>query len=295
MLSYRHGYHAGNFADVLKHIILVELLDYLTLKEKPFDYVDSHAGAGWHKLNSEQANKTSEYTAGIGRLNADDFPELQQYFSLLYPDGKATGKPQRLSRYPGSPAIAKHYLRHRDRGWLFEIHPTDYAALHKLMAGDTQMRTFGEDGLQGMMGQLPPPSKRGLVLIDPSYEIKSDYQRVTEQLIKAYHKFATGIYALWYPVVDRDRINRLERQLIGAGIKRMQLFELGLQSDTTERGMTSAGMIVINPPWTLFDKMQPLLPKLAEKLAPETGVYRLEVLAGEDTASPRPRQRRNTR
>ena len=157
------------------------------------------------------------------------------------------------------------------------------------------MRTFGEDGLQGMMGRLPPPSKRGLVLIDPSYEIKSDYQRVTEQLIRAYHKFATGIYALWYPVVDRERINRLERQLIGAGIRRMQLFELGLQSDTTERGMTSAGMIVINPPWTLFNKMQPLLPKLAEKLAPETGVYRLEVLAGEDAAPPRPRQRRNTR
>jgi 23S rRNA (adenine2030-N6)-methyltransferase len=289
MLSYRHGYHAGNFADVLKHIILVELLDYLTLKEKPFDYIDSHAGAGWHKLNSEQANKTSEYTTGIGRLDADDFPELEQYFSLLYPDRKTTGKVQKLSRYPGSPAIAKHYLRHRDRGWLFEIHPTDYAA------GDTQMRTFGEDGLQGMMGRLPPPSKRGLVLIDPSYEIKSDYQRVTEQLIRAYHKFATGIYALWYPVVDRERINRLERQLIGAGIRRMQLFELGLQSDTTERGMTSAGMIVINPPWTLFNKMQPLLPKLAEKLAPETGVYRLEVLAGEDAAPPRPRQRRNTR
>lgn len=295
MLSYRHGFHAGNFADVLKHIILVELLEYVTLKDKPFDYIDSHAGAGWYKLNSEQANKTAEYAAGIGRLVAEDFPELQPYFSLLYPDGKAIGKRPVLSRYPGSPAIAKHYLRSRDRGWLFEIHPTDYAALHKLMAGDPRIRLSGEDGLQGMMGLLPPVSKRGLVLIDPSYEIKSDYERVIEQLIKAHHKFATGIYALWYPVVDRERIKRMERQLIGAGIKRMQLFELGLQPDTTERGMTAAGMIVINPPWTLFEKMQKLLPKLVEKMAPQTGTYRLEVLAGEDASPPLPRQRRNTR
>ena len=295
MLSYRHGFHAGNFADVLKHIILVELLEYVTLKDKPFDYIDSHAGAGWYKLNSEQANKTSEYAAGVGRLNTDDFPELRQYFSLLHREGKAAGKRPGLSHYPGSPAIVKHYLRSRDRGWLFEIHPTDYAALHKLMAGDTRIRISGEDGLQGMMGLLPPVSKRGLVLIDPSYEVKSDYQRVTEQLIKAHDKFATGIYALWYPVVDRQRINRMERQLIGAGIKRIQLFELGLQPDTTARGMTSAGMIVINPPWTLFGKMQSLLPKLVEKLAPKTGTYRLEVLAGEDDSPPLPRQRRHTR
>ncbi|WP_461521216.1 23S rRNA (adenine(2030)-N(6))-methyltransferase RlmJ [Porticoccus sp.] len=279
MLSYRHGFHAGNFADVLKHIVLVDLLDYLTQKDKPFEYIDSHAGAGLYKLSSPQANKTAEYEGGISRLEKEDFPELGRYLSLV---GEAcNGNGTRLSHYPGSPWFARRYLRERDRAWLYEAHPTDFAVLEKLMDRDSRVRCQQEDGFQGLLSHLPPTTKRGLVLIDPSYEVKSDYQQVVDYLIKAHRKFPSGVFALWYPVVDRARIDRLTQKLVGSGIRRIQLFELAVQADSNEHGMTASGMIVINPPWTQFERMQQLLPKLLSKLDQQDGFYRCEQLAGE--------------
>ncbi|WP_461481398.1 23S rRNA (adenine(2030)-N(6))-methyltransferase RlmJ [Porticoccus sp.] len=277
MLSYRHGFHAGNFADVLKHIVLVELLDYLTRKDKPLEYIDSHAGAGLYRLTSAQANKTAEYEGGIARLSEEAFPELSQYLSLVR---EACGG-SRLSHYPGSPWLARHYLRSTDRAWLYEAHPADFATLEQLMERDNRVRCQQSDGLKGLLSHLPPTSKRGLVLIDPSYEVKSDYQQVVDHLIKAHRKFPAGVYALWYPVVDRQRIDRMEQQLLKSGIRRMQLFELAVQADSREHGMTASGMIVINPPWTLFESMQQLLPKLLGKLDQQDGFYRCEQLAGE--------------
>ena len=279
MLSYRHGFHAGNFADVLKHIVLVDLLDHLTQKEKPFEYIDSHAGAGLYKLSSPQANKTAEYEGGISRLNEEDFPELARYLSLV---GEVCNEhASRPNHYPGSPWIARQYLRERDRAWLYEAHPTDFAALEKLMRGDSRMRCQQEDGFKGLLSHLPPTTKRGLVLIDPSYEIKSDYQQVVDYLIKAHRKFPSGVYALWYPVVDRARIDRLKQKLANSGIRRIQLFELAVQADSNEHGMTASGMVVINPPWTLLERMQQLLPKLLGKLDQQGGFYRCEQLVGE--------------
>ncbi len=283
MLSYRHAFHAGNFADVLKHLIQVEILQYLQQKEKPFVYIDTHSGAGLYSLQSAEAEKNAEFETGIGRLQDCDWPGLQSYLNAV-----ASSRPAHdqsglaASRlYPGSPRLGQLFLREQDRAQLFELHPQDFRLLDELMATDSRLRVEQSDGFKGLIAALPPREHRGLVLIDPPYEIKSDYELVVDTLIKAHRRFATGIYALWYPVVERSRINKLEQQLKASGIARIQLFELGLSADTEGRGMTSSGMIVINPPWTLKDKMQNLLPRLSQHLAGEQGVWRCEELAGE--------------
>jgi 23S rRNA (adenine2030-N6)-methyltransferase len=265
MLSYRHSYHAGNFADVLKHIVLIEILEHLIKKEKPFDYIDTHAGAGLYNLRSDHAQKIQEFKNGIAKINFDKFPELSLYQDILK---KCNDGPD-IKFYPGSPYIAGQYLRDYDRSWLYELHPSDYKILDQLVTGDRRIRVECGDGFKGLMAKVPPRSKRALVLIDPSYEIKDDYDRVIEVIIKAHKKFATGIYAIWYPVIQRTTINRMETLFRNSGIKNIQLFELGLTADTTEKGMTSSGMIVINPPWTLMEKMKSLLPRLAKVISHE--------------------------
>lgn len=278
MLSYRHSFHAGNFADLLKHIVQVEILEHLIKKDKPFDYIDTHSGAGLYTLSTEQANKTAEYKQGIAKISAADFPELSSYYSVI----NACNNADKLEHYPGSPAIAMHYMRGKDRAWLFELHRSDYQLLQDLTAKQRQIRVQQSDGYKGLLSLLPPASRRGLVLIDPPYEIKDDYQKVVDTLIKAHRKFATGSYALWYPVVDRSRIRYMEKQLSQSGIRNIQLFELGIAADSKERGMTSAGMIVINPPWTLKEKMQQLLPKLVKALDSNgESFYRIETLVEE--------------
>ncbi len=278
MLSYRHSYHAGNFADLLKHIIQVEILEHLVKKDKPFEYIDTHAGAGLYNLTSAHADKNPEYKDGIAKLKTAEWPELSQYLTLI----KHFNPQQELKLYPGSPAIGSHYLRAKDRAWLFELHPSDSQKLQQHYAKDKRVRVHNEDGFQGLLGLVPPTARRGLVLIDPSYEIKNDYGRVFDVVKKAYNKFPTGSYAIWYPVVERQRINQLETQFKRSGIKNIQLFELGLEKDSEQHGMTASGMIVINPPWTLMEKMKTLLPKLAHALDKKREAFcRCEVLAGE--------------
>ena len=278
MLSYRHSYHAGNFADVLKHIVLIEILLHLGKKDKAFDYIDTHAGAGLYDLRSVHAEKLQEYQTGIGKLKAEDWPELSHYFEAvngLNPDGV-------LQLYPGSPLIARHFMRPQDRAWLYELHSEDARLIATNMRSDKRVRVMREDGLKGLLTLLPPVSRRGLVLIDPSYEMKSDYDLVTKTVIEAYKKFATGSYAVWYPVVERSRIQRMEKQLINSGIKNIQRFELAITDDNNIRGMTSSGMIVVNPPWQLMATMQSLLPKLCKTLAADKGAFfKADVLMAE--------------
>ncbi len=277
MLSYRHSYHAGNYADVLKHIVLIEILEHLIKKDSAFDYIDTHAGAGLYDLRSEHATKLHEYINGVGKLKRTELPELSHYFSIL-DNYNSDGK---LDFYPGSPFIAINYMRAKDRSWLFELHPKDAALLLNSTAKMKAVRVLHEDGLKGLLSLVPPVSRRALVLIDPSYEIKSDYAAVVDTLIEAYKKFPTGIYALWYPVVDRKIIDTLERKLIRSGIKKIQRFELGIAADQFGTGMSANGMIVINPPWTLMDKMTAVLPKLVTQLAGDSGFYKSEQLVGE--------------
>ncbi|GAA5526007.1 ribosomal RNA large subunit methyltransferase J [Microbulbifer aestuariivivens] len=259
MLSYRHSFHAGNFADLLKHIVLVEILDHLLKKDTAFDYIDTHAGAGLYDLRSAQSQKTLEHSGGIARLNFADWPELDRYAEVV----GSFNKTDAVNFYPGSPSIVGCFLRPQDRAWLFELHPQDYQLLQKNFAGRKNIRVYHTDGFDGLKALIPPRSRRGLVLIDPSYEIKSDYDLVIDQVAKAYKKFSQGIYAIWYPVVDRNTIQRMQKKLINSGIRNIQCFELGVMPDSREHGMTASGMLVINPPWTLMSKISALLPKLA--------------------------------
>jgi 23S rRNA (adenine2030-N6)-methyltransferase len=280
MLSYRHSFHAGNFADVIKHIILIKILEHLGKKDKPFCCIDTHAGPGDYALNEGYASKNREFDNGIAKLwQRNDLPDsVAHYVNLI----KKFNHTDELSHYPGSPLIIKQYLRSKDRLFLYELHSTEIELLSTAVNRDRRIKVFHSDGLKSAVGLLPPIEHRGLVLIDPSYEIKSDYRLVIETLIQMHKRFATGTYALWYPVVERGRNQQLEKAIKTSEIKNVQLFELGIKTDTHEHGMTASGMIVVNPPWTLAADMKQILPWLADILGIEgAGLYRIETLAGE--------------
>ncbi len=281
MLSYRHSFHAGNFADIIKHIVLVESLGHLVKKETPFDYIDSHAGAGLFDFTHEHSVKLGEHHRGIGKLRAEDWPELAAYFKILSSYNKDQDAGEELRFYPGSPLIASHFMRGYDNAWLYELHPTDFDLLVKNTNSDKRMHVMKEDGLKGILAHVPPVSRRAFVLMDPSYEIKSDYENVVASIHAAYKKFPQGVYALWYPVIDRARVLKLEQRFIDSGMKDIQRFELGLLADGVVRGMTSSGMIVVNPHWGLFDKMSQLLPKLVETLGEDGAFFKCDVLVDE--------------
>jgi 23S rRNA (adenine2030-N6)-methyltransferase len=280
MLSYRHGFHAGNFADVLKHLVLVQILAYLAQKDKAFSYIETHAGPGIYPLDAGYALKNREFDNGIGKLwQRDDLPEcLADYVKVI----KHFNPTARLNVYPGSPLIAQHLLRPYDRLVLCELHPSEIKLLGQSLGKHRQVTVVHDDGLKHAIGLLPPRERRGLVLIDPAYEVKSDYHQVCETLAAMHKRFATGTYALWYPVVERQRSQHIERTLQNSGIKNIELFELGLMPDAEGQGMTACGMIVINPPWTLVAQMRQALPWLAEVLGEEgVSFYRMQTLAGE--------------
>ncbi|CAG9000394.1 MAG: Ribosomal RNA large subunit methyltransferase J [Candidatus Celerinatantimonas neptuna] len=265
MLSYRHSFHAGNFADIIKHLTLTQILSYLTQKDKAICYIDTHAGAGGYRLSSEQANKTGEYHQGIELVwkQANCPSVLNEFFKIIE---QFNTSPNALENYPGSPWIAAHCLRNQDKLFLHELHPADFKSLSNLMKRDRRIRVIQSDGFQGAIGLLPPPSRRGLLFIDPPYELKEDYDRVVKVITQAHKRFATGCIALWYPVVERYRINRLEKRLKESGIPNIQLFELSQRRDNNQSGMTASGMIVINPPWKLKQDLESALPWLTKQL-----------------------------
>ena len=249
-------------------------------KDKPLCYLDTHSGCGAYSLRSNEALKTNEFNNGIMPLwGRTDLPEPVAAYLEQVVEFNAQSK---LEFYPGSPSIALQMLRDKDRLFLFELHPNEFLNMRENFSGNRQVKMKNNDGLEGLIANMPPKERRGFILIDPSYEIKSEYQEVVTTLIKAYKRFSTGTYALWYPVVDRHNIKKMERELIASGIKNIQLFELAIDADTSEKGMTSSGMIVINPPWTLRKEMQESLPFLAETLGQNgQGFYRIETLVAE--------------
>lgn len=280
MLSYRHAYHAGNYADVLKHTVLVQILAYLVKKPGPVCYLDTHAGAGVYNLRTAEAEKLAEYRNGIGLLwDRQDLPEpLSVYLNLV----KRCNTGEGLKHYPGSPWLAKHLLREQDRLQLCELHPRDFPALGKMFKKDKRAYCFHEDGYKKSLALLPPKEKRGLVLIDPSYEIKDDYANVVEQIKLLYKRFATGVFALWYPVVDPVRVKKLEENITRSGIRRIHLYEVSIIDNHDEPGMTGTGMIVVNPPWQLQEKIEESLAYFAPLIS-KTGEahYRVKELVGE--------------
>lgn len=285
MLSYRHAFHAGNHADVLKHLVLAHILDYLNLKDKPWWYVDTHAGAGIYDLRTEYARKNAEYETGIGRLwKCTDPPKaVARYIDLvrgLNPDG-------RLRLYPGSPWIASRLMRRQDRLRLFELHPTDERLLQQTFAKlGQQVRIEASDGFDGLMAILPPPTRRGLTLIDPAYEVKTDYRAVVQTLKAGLKRFATGIYAIWYPLLPRHEARELPQRL--RRLSGLRWFEVNLRVRAPAAegfGMYGSGMFVVNPPWTLAATLADALPWLTRVLAQDTTAsYSLNVQTNGRTA-----------
>lgn len=280
MLSYRHSYHAGNHADVLKHIVLTLCIESLKEKEKPFLYLDTHSGAGRYLLRSEHAEKTGEYLSGINLLwQQSNIPELlNTYISVL----RRYNPFEEIKYYPGSPLIAKQLLREQDKLNLTELHPTDYPLLKQEFIKDKRTKVLREDGFSQLKSKLPPLSRRGIILIDPSYEIKDDYQKIPAALFEAYKRFATGVYLIWYPVVSRTQTQKMIDNIINLGIKRISQFELAIKPDNNQKGMTASGMIVINPPWKLHEQMRTILPWLKTTLDVEqTGNFIIRELVTE--------------
>jgi 23S rRNA (adenine2030-N6)-methyltransferase len=274
MLSYRHGFHAGNFADVLKHSLITLVINALKQKEKPFVYIDTHAGAGKYSLKSEFAQKTGEYQQGIARLwNAPEPPaEVKDYLAAV----RAENTGRQLVRYPGSPQLVKRLIRSQDRLMLSELHGTDFEALQQLFAADKQVNVAKEDGLQMLDKKLPPIQKRGLIFIDPSYEVKSDYTKVVNALESAHSRFATGIFGLWYPVIDRGITEKMLQRLTETGIPKQLRIEHCVAADGAVRGMTGSGMLFINPPWQLDSQAEALLPWLNQVLTEGQGQWKLK-------------------
>jgi 23S rRNA (adenine2030-N6)-methyltransferase len=277
MLSYRHAFHAGNHADVLKHFIEVQLLRYLAQKDKPFWYIDTHAGAGCYSLDSGYAAQNAEYESGIARLwDRDDLPApLADYVTLvkrINPDGQ-------LKLYPGSPLVALGLLREQDKMRLFELHPADSEILQQNFAGQGARVLIQEaDGFSALKALLPPPPRRALVLIDPPYEDKQDYQRVVSALRDGLKRFASGVYAVWYPQLQRAEARQLPQQLKRLPVKSWLHAALSVQAPSEDGfGMHGSGMFILNPPWLLHGVLQEVMPYLAKVLGQNgEGSYVLE-------------------
>jgi 23S rRNA (adenine2030-N6)-methyltransferase len=269
MLSYRHAFHAGSPADVLKHAVLAYALAYATCKPRPLYVLDTHAGAGGYDLGSAMAAKTGEAATGILRLQQaapepSSWPPLVADLLGVVRDANPDEGP--WLRYPGSPYVAQAMLRPDDRLELVELHPTDHADLADRFEGEPGVRVLRDDGLAYLQTALPPFERRGVVLIDPSYEVKTDYGDVVRALAAAHRRFGSGVYLLWYPVLERERADALLQSLAATGIKAQYRLELCTEPDDARRGLTGSGLVVVNPPYTLPDAAAEGLPWLAERL-----------------------------
>jgi 23S rRNA (adenine2030-N6)-methyltransferase len=268
MLSYRHAFHAGNPADVLKHLVWIQVLDYLTRKDKPFMVVDTHAGAGMYLLASTMAQKTGESATGIGRLWSlpiDDLPEAVARYRAVIADANGSNG---LTQYPGSPWISAHCTRDTDPLRFFELHSSDAPLLAQaLRFAQKRTQITQADGLAGLKALMPPPARRAAVLIDPSYEDKTDYGKVVQSLREALHRFSTGTYVLWYPELARRESVELPERLLKLGAPNWLHVTLSTREPASDGlGMTGSGLFLINPPWTLPATLEETMPWLAETL-----------------------------
>lgn len=279
MLSYRHSFHAGNHADVLKHTVQSLIIASLKQKDKAFVYHDTHSGAGRYDLAGEHAEKTGEYKDGIGLIwQRDDVPlAMLPYIEAI----RRLNENNHLRYYLGSPKLGRQLLREQDRAIFSELHSTDFPLLRQEFRGDRQVKMYKEDGFARLKASLPPKERRGLVLIDPSYELKHEYRDVVNAIEESVKRWATGTYAIWYPVVYRENVDLITRGLEKCGIRNILQIELGVAPDSLERGMTGSGMIVINPPWALEQQMQQILPWLQSVIAPKTGHHMVRWLVAE--------------
>ncbi|TVR10998.1 MAG: 23S rRNA (adenine(2030)-N(6))-methyltransferase RlmJ [Salinarimonadaceae bacterium] len=265
-MNYRHAFHAGNFADVMKHLVLTRIVAHLLRKETPFRAIDTHAGIGLYDLCASEAARTGEWRDGIARLDAPFAPEaeavLAAYRAVLAEVRERHGD----MAYPGSPAILREMLRPIDRGVFVELHPDDYAVLAERYNEVANLKALRLDAWQALRAMIPPREKRGLVLIDPPYEVPDELERVVAELRAAVAKWPTGIYATWYPIKDARAIERAFAPLGDLPRPALRIETTIARPDGSGR-LVGSGLIVVNPPWTLREEMEAVLPALAERLA----------------------------
>jgi len=282
-MNYRHAYHAGNFADVVKHAVLALVIGHMKLKPAPFRIIDTHAGIGLYDLEAEEAHKTGEWREGIGRLRAAKVsPEaealLAPYLDVvrrLNPDGA-------LTRYPGSPLIAREMMRAEDRLVVNELHPEDRQALRRLFGHDPQVKVMELDAWTAVKALLPPPERRGLVLIDPAFEQPGELDRLVAALKEGVRRFAGGTYLLWYPIKEARAVAAFRRNIAALGMNKAMALELMIRGPEDEQRLNGAGIIAVNAPFTLATNMRVLLPELAAVLAQgKGGGFRLDELGAE--------------
>ncbi|HEY8012142.1 MAG TPA: 23S rRNA (adenine(2030)-N(6))-methyltransferase RlmJ [Rudaea sp.] len=283
-MNYRHAFHAGNFADVFKHAILVGLIDALKAKPAPFCYIDTHAGAGKYDFRDEEARKTGEHVDGVQRLLiAPSLPDaLRPYFDLLRAANSADANGH-LNIYPGSPLIASLLMRPTDRAALCELQPDEAAKLKALFAHDARIGVHQRDGYVALEGLVPPKERRGLVLIDPPFEAQhAEFGLIRNALESAYARWPTGMYAVWYPIKLRRAVLPFYRRFASKGIKKTLMVELMLHPDDSPLRLNGCGMVIVNPPWQFDRWLKELLPELAHLLARDAHAsQRVEWLTGE--------------
>ena len=262
-MNYSHAFHAGNFADVLKHVVLIALIEALKTKQTPFAVLDTHAGAGRYSLASEEALKTGEFRDGVMRLlAAERLPTLvHAYLNLVRSQNGSQS-------YPGSPLIAAQLLRDSDRLMVCELQNAEIASLRQLFARDARVAVHQRDGYQAMSALLPPPEKRGLVLIDPPFEAQEQEFRVIEEALAAAHKrFANGVYAVWYPIKLRQSVLPFHRWLKESGMRKVLVAEICVHPDNSALRLNGCGMAIVNAPYKLDRTLAEILPTLATTLA----------------------------
>ncbi|KAA3655326.1 MAG: 23S rRNA (adenine(2030)-N(6))-methyltransferase RlmJ [Proteobacteria bacterium] len=268
MLSYRHAYHAGNHADVLKHLTLMLTLDYFNQKPAPYWYIDTHAGPGSYRLDQGPAARTREFDTGLGRIaGATPRPKsIRRYLDVVGCNSDGTLP----AVYPGSPEIAHRLVRSDDRLRVFELHPTDFDALNKHFApAARQVQVSKSDGFAALKALLPPPTRRAVVLIDPPYEVKQDYDTLVTTLEASLKRFATGCFLIWYPILARPESRRLPKKLLKLGETARGWLHATLEVSVPAAdglGMTGSGMFVLNPPWLLADQLAEALPWLTQHM-----------------------------
>jgi len=270
-VNYRHAYHAGNFADVLKHVVLMMLVEHLKKKPAPFFYLDTHAGRGRYDLSEAQAQRSGEYKSGIGRVldapAAGLAPEIAAYAQLVR--GSAGKGHSAITAYPGSPMIVAMLRRPTDRLVLMETLPKEAAALRGALGRAKLVSVLESDGYAALKAQLPPRENRGLVLVDPPYETDVEFDRVLAGLEVAHERWPTGTYCVWYPLTDRAGPLRFHRELARSGIRKILDVRLSVLPTDAQVGMAGAGLVIVNPPWTLDERLRELLPQLHRLLSPE--------------------------
>jgi 23S rRNA (adenine2030-N6)-methyltransferase len=277
-MNYRHAYHAGNFADVLKHIVFIRCLAHLRLKDAPFRVIDTHAGTGLTRLDQKEAAATAEWRGGIDRLLGPDAAPLPSAAAAIlapYLEAVRAENPSgALTSYPGSPLLARSMLRAGDKLIVNELHAEDGAALRRLLSHDKACKVLAEDGYQLLKSALPPPERRGLILIDPPFEEPGELVRMTNALAEGLARFATGMYVLWYPIKDEKHVARFHRGVsevaATARIPPPLKIELLLRPPRNPLLLNGCGLVVVNPPFTLRDEMACALPELAQRMG-DTG------------------------